>query len=78
LWIEFWREWLAGLRLMLQHRPLSFAFLIVGIALIGDSIMGVLLVVFVQDIVGVGAREFGWILTARGIEGFWEGLSLLE
>lgn len=73
-WVAFWREWMAGLRLVLRHRPLSYAFLATGIALIGDSIVTVLLVVFVQDVVGVGAREFGWILTARGIGGVLGGL----
>lgn len=70
----FWGEWIGGLQLVRQKRPLSFAFITVGIALIGDSILGVLLVVFVQDIVGGGAQEFGWILTARGIGGVLGGL----
>ena len=70
----FWGEWIGGLHLVRQKRPLSFAFITVGIALIGDSILGVLLVVFVQDIVGGGAQEFGWILTARGIGGVLGGL----
>jgi predicted MFS family arabinose efflux permease len=73
-WLAFWRDWIGGLRLVSQRRPLSYAFIATGIALIGDSIMGVLLVVFVQDVVGVGAQEFGWILTARGIGGVLGGL----
>lgn len=77
-WVEFWREWVTGVRLVLRHRPLAFAFLPAGIALIGDSIMGVLLVVFVQDTVGVGAREFGWILTARGVGGVLGGLIVAQ
>jgi DHA3 family macrolide efflux protein-like MFS transporter len=73
-WVEFWREWIAGLKLVLQHRQLSFAFLTVGIAIIGDAVFGVLLVVFVQDVMAEGAREFGWILTARGVGGVLGGL----
>ncbi len=73
-WVEFWREWIAGLRLVLQHRPLSFAFLAVGVVFIGDAIFDVLLVVFVQDVMAEGAREFGWILTARGVGGVLGGL----
>ena len=42
--------------------------------MIGDNILGVLLVVFVQDVVGAGAQEFGWVLTARGIGGVLGGL----
>ena len=73
-WVKFWRDWIGGLRLVSQRRPLSYAFIATGVALIGDSIMGVLLVVFVQDVVGVGAQEFGWILTARGVGGVLGGL----
>jgi MFS family permease len=73
-WVAFWREWIGGLRLVGQQRPLSYAFLAVGVAMIGDNIMGVLLVVFVQDVVGAGAQEFGWILTARGVGGVLGGL----
>ena len=73
-WVTFWRDWIGGLRLVSQRRPLSYAFIAAGVALIGDSIMGVLLVVFVQDVVGVGAQEFGWILTARGVGGVLGGL----
>lgn len=73
-WVAFWREWIGGLRLVSQQRPLSYTFLAFGVALIGDSILGVLLVVFVQDVVGAGAQEFGWILTARGVGGVLGGL----
>ena len=73
-WVEFWKQWIVGLQLVKDHRPLSFAFIAIGIALIGDSIMGVLLVVFVQDIIGAGAQEFGWIITARSVGGVIGGL----
>jgi MFS family permease len=73
-WFEFWKDWVSGLRLVSQRRPLSYAFLAVGAALIADSIMSVLLVVFVQNVVGAEAQEFGWILTARGIGGVIGGL----
>jgi predicted MFS family arabinose efflux permease len=72
--VNFWKKWNGGLQLVLEHRTLSYAFLAVGVALIGDSIMGVLLVVFLQNIVGAGAQEFGWVLTARGIGGVVGGL----
>ena len=73
-WLNFWREWIAGLQLVRQRRPLSLAFVAFGIALVGDSILGVLLVVFVQDVVGAGAQQFGWVLTARGIGGVLGGI----
>jgi len=73
-WFEFWKDWIGGLRLVSRRRPLSYAFLAIGAALIADSIMSVLLVVFVQNVVGAEAQEFGWILTARGVGGVIGGL----
>jgi len=73
-WVDFWREWIGGLQLVRQSRPLLSAFLVFGVALVGDSILSVLLVVFVQDVVHAGAQEFGWILTARGVGGVLGGL----
>lgn len=77
-WLAFWKEWLAGLKLVFGQPTLSYVFLAIGIALIGDSILSVLLVVFVQDVVGVGATEFGWILTARGLGGVLGGLIVAQ
>jgi len=73
-WLDFWKDWIGGLRMVSRQRPLSYAFLAVGTALIGDNILGVLLVVFVQNVVGGEAQEFGWILTARGVGGVIGGL----
>jgi DHA3 family macrolide efflux protein-like MFS transporter len=38
--------------------------------------LGVLLVVFVQDVIGAGAQQFGWVLTARGLGGVMGGLAV--
>ncbi|MFN2136320.1 MAG: MFS transporter [Candidatus Promineifilaceae bacterium] len=75
-WLAFWKEWVSGLRLAIGYRPLAYVFLAAGVALIGDSILSVLLVVFVQGSVGGGAQEFGWILTARGVGGILGGLAV--
>ncbi len=75
-WLAFWRDWIGGLRLVSQRRPLSYAFLAFGVALIGDSIMGVLLVVFVQDVVGAGRRSSAGFSLREELEEFWEGLLL--
>ena len=59
----FWGELRAGIKLVLNNKPLSRIFLVLGIALLGDSILTVLLVAFYQDVVGVGPTEFGLVLT---------------
>ncbi len=67
-------EWLQGLRLLSRNRRLLWLFVVQGVSTLGDSILTVLLVVFVQDGLGVGATKFGWLLTARGLGGIIGGL----
>jgi MFS family permease len=73
-WLNFAKEWISGLKLVNGRPALRYAFLAAGIALVGDSILSVLLVPFAQDLLGVGAVEFGWALTVRGIGGIMGGL----
>jgi predicted MFS family arabinose efflux permease len=71
---DIWGELIAGIRLVLSTRPLSRIFLIIGIAFLGDSILTVLFVAFIQDVVGVGSAEFGISLTVRGLAGILGGV----
>ena len=77
-WSQVWREWIAGLRLVRHHRILASLFAVVGIALLGDAIISAILVVFVQDTMGLSSVEFGWMMTARGIGGLIGGLLLAQ
>jgi len=77
-WMKVWREWLAGLQLVRHHRILAGIFTVVGIALLGDAIISAILVVFVQDVMGLSSVEFGWMMTARGIGGLIGGLLLAQ
>jgi len=70
----FWGELKSGLRLVKENQPISRIFLVLGIAMLGDSILTVLLVAFYQDIVGIGPTEFGMVLTVRGVAGILGGL----
>ena len=71
---DFWGELVAGIRLVLNTKPLSRIFLIIGIAFLGDSILTVLFVAFIQDVVGAGSAEFGISLTVRGLAGILGGM----
>ncbi|MCP4423610.1 MAG: MFS transporter [Chloroflexi bacterium] len=75
-WIKTWREWLAGLKLIVQDQLLSRTFLVMGIALFGDAIFSAVMVVFAQEYVGLNALQFSWVLIARGIGGLIGGLLL--
>ena len=70
----FWGELTSGLKLVAGKPALSRIFLVLGIALLGDSILTVLLVAFFQDVVGVGSVEFGLALTVRGLAGILGGI----
>jgi predicted MFS family arabinose efflux permease len=73
-WLKVWQEWLTGLKLVRGKAILSNLFLIVGLALFGDAILSAILVIFVQDTMGLGSTEFGWMMTAWGIGGLIGGL----
>ncbi len=77
-WRQVWREWLAGLRLVRHNQLLLAIFAVFGIAFFGDAILSALLVVFVQDGMGLGPVEFGWIMTARGVGGLLGGLLIAQ
>lgn len=77
-WRQVWQEWLAGLRLVRHDQLLLAIFAVFGIALFGDAILSALLVVFVQDGMGLGPVEFGWIMTARGVGGLLGGLLIAQ
>jgi predicted MFS family arabinose efflux permease len=70
----FWNEFTDGLKLVAGKPALSRIFLVLGIAMLGDSILTVLLVAFFQDVVGVGSTEFGIVLTVRGVAGILGGI----
>jgi len=71
---SFWSEFVSGFKLVKGKPALSRIFLVLGIAMLGDSILTVLLVAFFQDVVGVGATEFGVVLTVRGLAGILGGV----
>jgi len=73
IWLGIWRDWLEGLRLVRQSRPIATLFIAVTIAMLGEGIIQALLVLFVKLLKG-GAAEFGWLLTLRGLGGLLGGL----
>ncbi len=75
---QIWTELIAGLKIVRQSRILKNSFLVIGIALFGDAILSAVLVVFVQDDMGLTAVEFGWMMTARGLGGLLGGLLIAQ
>jgi len=77
-WLQVWREWIGGLRLVAQDTILRNLFIVIGIALFGDAILSALLAVFAQDVAGFSAADYGWLLTARGIGGIVGGIVIAQ
>lgn len=64
VWTAVWREWLAGLRLIKRERLIVALFTIVGVTMLGQGIINVLWIVFVKEILGGSALEYGWVQVA--------------
>ena len=65
-----WREWLAGLRMVWARPVVRIVFGVFAIASIGEGVMQTAFWVFVDQTLGGGAREAGWLLSAQAIGGF--------
>lgn len=72
-WSGIRRDWLDGLKLVKNSRPITTIFVAAAIAMLGEGIIQALLVLFVNLLKG-GALEFGWLLTLRGLGGLLGGL----
>lgn len=64
-----WREWVDGLRVVRHNRTVGALFTVLCINSLGEGILGVLFAPFVKDVVGGGANEFGWLLSAQAVGG---------
>lgn len=66
---EVLAEWWAGFQLVRAKPILSNTFVVIAIALLADAIITGILVIFLQEDLGMGSSEFGYVMTARGIGG---------
>lgn len=72
--LGLWRDWVAGLRLVKRERLLLILFFILGVALLGDSMITVLIVPLVKVLMGGGTQLLGWLMMAQGVGGLMGGL----
>jgi predicted MFS family arabinose efflux permease len=71
-----WREWLQRLKLVTGGRYVAVLFVILGAAVLADSILSALIAPFVGGVLGAPAALFGLLLTLRGVGGLIGGLLL--
>ena len=72
-WVGALREWLEGLRLVGGDLRVAAVFAVVAVAMVGEGVITVLIIVFVKDVLGGGSPEFSWIITAYGAGGIAGG-----
>lgn len=73
-WRSVWREWLEGLHVIGQSRALRVIFGLIAIMALGEGVFAVLFVVFVNKILGGGALQIGWLMSAQAIGGLAGGV----
>lgn len=64
-----WREWLAGLRLIRDHHVLRVVFGVFAIASLGEGVMQTAFWIYIDQALGGGTREAGWLLSAQAAGG---------
>jgi Na+/melibiose symporter-like transporter len=64
-----WHEWLDGLRQVRDNRVLRVVFVVFAIASLGEGVMQTAFWVFIDEVLGGGAQEAGWLLTAQAAGG---------
>jgi MFS family permease len=73
-WVDFWREWQQGWRVIRENPVLMTLMLVLGIITFGGTMIDPLFPPFVKDIMRAGPLAFGWILTAQAVGGIIGGL----
>ena len=62
-----WREWLDGLQLVRKDTILSGIFLTMSVLMVGQGLINVLIVPFVEGVLHGSAAIWGWAITAQGV-----------
>ncbi len=73
-WAAVWREWLAGLKFVKMEYLVAAIFIVLGVAMFGDSIITVLLVPLAKEVMRCDALQLGWLMAAQGVGGLIGGL----
>jgi MFS family permease len=64
-----WGEWLAGLRPIRDHPVLRTVFGVFAIASLGEGVMMTAFWIYIDQALGGGTREAGWLLSAQAAGG---------
>jgi MFS family permease len=74
--LKLWGEWREGLEAIAARPVLSGLLLVMAFAVLAQSLVNPLLVPLVKEVLGGGAREFGFLATSQAVGGILGGLLL--
>jgi MFS family permease len=66
-WGGLFQEWSEGIQGIFQRRSLKVIFFVIALQSIGEGVFGVLLVVFVEHVLGYGAAVYGFLIAIQAI-----------
>jgi MFS family permease len=66
LWVQVWREWLDGLRLVRARPTLTALFVTLGLFALAGGLAAAPLIAFVREVMGGTALTLGWMAMAQG------------
>jgi MFS family permease len=75
-WRRVWREWADGVALLRRNRAVAALLSLIGVSALGEGVMGVMFVVWVNDVLDGSSRELGWLMSAQAVGGLLGGALL--
>jgi MFS family permease len=73
-WLQVWREWLDGLKVVRKDRLITALFVVLGVTSLGGTIIDPLYAPFVRSVLHGGAAALGWLSTTGALGGLLGGL----
>jgi MFS family permease len=75
-WMRLWRDWQAGIVLVMESRAITTIFLALAISMFAQGLIDVLFVLYVKKILQGSTFHWGLIESAQGIGGLVGGLMI--
>ena len=69
VWVAFWAEWLAGLRIVRHDRTIAVVFFVLGLMTFGGTMLDPLTVAWVRDVLGGGAQMYALLMVVHAAFG---------
>lgn len=67
IWKSMFQEWSEGIRVIFQRRSLKVIFFVIALQSIGEGVFGVLIVVFIERVLGYGAAVYGFLSAIQAV-----------